>query len=198
MANKRQNDNQQEHNEPKTSQSQGVPARRSTSGLPSSGGSYPFGLLRRFANEIDDLFGDSGVGRSPFWNRPGMLSTGFDLTWPQIDLFESNGEFVIRADVPGLKKEDLHVEITDNELVISGERRDEREEHKGEFYRSERSYGRFERRIALPEGTNADSVSSTFNNGILEVRMKAPEQQTKRGRRVEIQDRESSKPEKAA
>lgn len=127
-----------------------------------------------------------------------MLSTGFDLTWPQIDLFESNGEFVIRADVPGLKKEDLHVEITDNELVISGERRDEREEHKGEFYRSERSYGRFERRIALPEGTNADSVSSTFNNGILEVRMKAPEQQTKRGRRVEIQDRESSKPEKAA
>jgi HSP20 family protein len=82
-------------------------------------------------------------------------------------------------------------------LIISGERKDEREEHKGEFYHSERSYGRFERRILLPEGTNPDDVSCTFNNGILEIRMKVPEQQTKRGRRVEIQEK-GDKPEKAA
>jgi HSP20 family protein len=114
-------------------------------------------------------------------------------------MFESNSEFVIRADMPGLKKDDLNVEVTDDELTISGERKDEREEHKREFYRSERSYGRFERRIALPEGINADDVSCTFANGILEIRMKAPEQQTKCRPHVDILDKGSTdKPEKAA
>ena len=169
MANKRQNENQKGQDE---SRDQGQTAldRPSTSRLSSRESNYPFGLLRRFANEIDDLFGDVGFGRSFGLNRPGMWASGFDMAWPQIDMFEADGQFVIRADVPGLKKEDLHVEVMDNELTISGERKDEREEHKGGFYRSERSYGRFERHIALPEGTNIESVSSSFNNGILEIK----------------------------
>jgi HSP20 family protein len=181
----------------KSTSSQSVPARRSTSGQ-TMWSAPPFGLLRRFANEIDDLFGDFSLSRSPLWERAGFLTSPIEAGWPQIDMFESEGQFVVRADLPGLKKDDLDVQVTDNELIISGERKDEREEKKGNVFHSERSYGSFERRISLPEGTNPDDVSCTFNNGILEIRMKASEPATK-GRRLEIQEKGSSgSPEKAA
>jgi len=195
MANKQQN--RQQPNEPKPASSQSVPTRRSTAGQ-MTWSAPPFGLLRRFANEIDDLFGDFSLGRSPLWERAGFLTSPLEAAWPQIDMFESDGQYVVRADLPGLKKDDLDVQVTDNELIISGERKDEREEKKGNVYHSERSYGRFERRISLPEGTNPDDVSCTFNDGILEIRMKAPELANK-GRRLEIKEKGASgSPEKAA
>lgn len=197
MASKRQNDFKAQENSDANPDQRRL-ARHSTSGVLGSS-IYPLGLLRRFANEIDDLFGDFAGGRSSVWNRPGLYSTSFEAGWPQIDMFESNGEIIIRADVPGLNKDDLHVEVADDVLTISGERKDEREEQKGEFYRTERSYGRFERRIALPEGANADDITCTFNNGILEIRTRVPKQQNTRSRRLEIQEKGSSdKPERAA
>jgi HSP20 family protein len=110
---------------------------------------------------------------------------------PQIETFRRGDEFVVRADLPGLKPEEVTVEATDDTLAIHGERRREHEEHGEGWYRSERSYGSFHRRIALPEGVAADDIQAQFKDGVLEVKMPAghaPEQRD-RGRRIEVKGR---------
>jgi HSP20 family protein len=86
-----------------------------------------------------------------------------------------------------LTKDDVNVEITDDAIDISGERRNEDEERREGYYRSERSYGGFFRSIQLPEGANAEDANATFNNGVLEITMEAPQLQS-RGRRLEIKE----------
>jgi len=106
---------------------------------------------------------------------------------PDIEVSQHDNEFVVRADVPGMKKEDVSVDVTDNDITISGERRLEEETERGGVYRSERSYGTFFRTIPLPEGAIADQAKASFKDGVLEIRMPAPNQAT-RGRRLEIKD----------
>jgi HSP20 family protein len=86
-----------------------------------------------------------------------------------------------------LTKDDVNVEINDDAITISGERQNENEEKREGYYRSERSYGSFFRTIPLPQGVNADDANATFNNGVLEITMKAPQLQS-RGRRLEISE----------
>jgi HSP20 family protein len=93
---------------------------------------------------------------------------------------------VLRADLPGLAKEDVEVEVNEDSVTIRGERRHEREEEREGVYRSERSYGSFSRVVPLPEGTITDSAKATFRDGVLEVVMQAPGREVKRGRRIEI------------
>src|SRR6185436_2039471 len=97
----------------------------------------------------------------------------FDLDelrgWPEIEIYRRDDKLVVRADVPGLSKDDVIVEMRDNELWISGERRSETEHKEGDYYRTERSYGRFSRTIPLPEGAMADTASATFQSGVLEI-----------------------------
>ena len=92
----------------------------------------------------------------------------------------------MRADLPGLKRDDITVEVDDGVLTLSGERRQENREEREGFYRSERSYGSFYRTIPLPEGVEEDDISATFDEGVLEVRVPVPEQAQRRARRVEI------------
>ena len=146
----------------------------------------PFALLDRFADEMDRVFDDFGFGRGGFAPRP----------WrPQVEVYQRNNELVVRADLPGMKKDDVTLEITDNDLTISGERRQEQETERDGVYRSERSYGTFHRTIALPEGAITDQAKASFKDGVLEITIPAPPQSTK-GRRLEIRDgSESHKPE---
>ena len=102
-------------------------------------------------------------------------------------IFVREGELVVRADLPGLTKDDVKVEVTDDAIQISGERKSEHEEKGEGYYRSERSYGSFYRSIPLPEGVNADSANATFRNGVLEISMQAPQRES-RGRRLEIKE----------
>lgn len=148
--------------------------------------------MRRFSEDMDRLFDDFGFGSN--WLGPSFARDFFprslgefrqSLWSPQTETFEREGQLVIRADLPGLKKDDVNVEITDDAITISGERRDEDEERREGYYRSERSYGSFFRSIPLPEGVNADNANATFNNGVLEITMQAPQLQS-RGRRLEI------------
>jgi HSP20 family protein len=150
--------------------------------------------LRSFASDIDQLFEDfldfSGLGRNwvaPFGNR-GLMPKGVGefgrSPWsPEIEVFERGGQLVIRADLPGLNRDDVKVNVTDDSLIIQGERRQEFEENEEGYYRSERSYGSFYRSIPLPEGINEEEVKANFRDGVLEITMPVPQQ---RGRRIEI------------
>jgi HSP20 family protein len=153
----------------------------------------PFTLMRRMADDMDRLF-DSFLGRGTL--SPGSL---FDddllsvpalprsMTWmPQVEVLRRADKYVVRADLPGLRKEDVNVEVNDDVLTISGERRDEHEEDRDGFYRSERSYGQFYRAIPLPEGVDANQCDAQFKDGVLEITFNAPKQEEKRGRRIQI------------
>jgi HSP20 family protein len=146
----------------------------------------PFTFMRRFGEEMDRLFDDFGISRD--WSTPmfdwARLPRGM---WsPQIEMFERGNQLVLRADLPGLTKDDVKVEFSDEGITIEGERKDEHEETGEGFYRSERNYGKFYRRIPVPEGVNAESAKANFNNGVLEVTMPAPKHESRKARRLEI------------
>jgi HSP20 family protein len=174
------------------SQQTGI-ARREQS-LPSLMAASPFTFMRRFSEEMDRLFEDFGMGRgwlAPSFGRDLMPTAFGDLgrsMWsPEVEVFEREGQLVVRADLPGLTRDDVNVEVTDDAINISGERKSEHEERGEGYYRSERSYGNFYRSIPLPEGVNAENVDATFRNGVLEITMPAPQRQS-RGRQIEIKE----------
>ena len=107
---------------------------------------------------------------------------------PAIDVFQRGNDLVVRADVPGLSKDDITVDIADDELTIRGERRYDHEEERDGVFRSERSYGSFCRVVPLPQGAIADSAKATFNSGVLEILVQAPSLDVRRGRRIEIKE----------
>jgi HSP20 family protein len=89
--------------------------------------------------------------------------------WPAVDVFERNGSLVVKADVPGLEAKDIEVNLTESGITISGERKEEKEVKEKDFYRSERSYGRFTRQLPLPAGVDRDKAQATFKDGVLEI-----------------------------
>jgi HSP20 family protein len=103
---------------------------------------------------------------------------------PAMDLVEEGDHYVLRADLPGLSEQDVNVELEDNVLTVSGERKSEHEERREGFHRVERASGHFSRSLTLPEGVDPDSVKASFDKGVLEVRIPKPEQ--RKPRRVAI------------
>jgi len=148
----------------------------------------PFTLLRQMMSELDRVFDESAwpAFRLPsFRTRPALEAT----TWfPEIDVFEKDGRLVTKIDLPGLKKEDVKVEVTDGHLTISGERKTEAEEKKENFYRCEREYGSFYRAVPLPDGVKLEDVKATFAEGVLEVSVPLPAKPEAKVRKIEIQE----------
>ena len=176
-----------------SSQQTGI-ARREQS-LPSVFGGSPFTFMRRFSEEMDRLFEDFGFSRgwlAPRFGReffPHTFGSLEQSAWsPRVESFERGGNFIVRADLPGMTKDDVKVEVTDDAITISGERRQEHEEKREGFYRSECSYGSFYRQIPLPEGVHADDATATFQNGVLEISMQAPQREERRSRQLQIKD----------
>jgi len=149
----------------------------------------PFSFMRRFSEEMDRRFGDFGFGRSLASGFGGEFEGLADLEssmWsPQVEAFEREGRLIVRADLPGLTKDDINVDITNDAIKIRGERRQEKEENEEGYYRSERSYGSFYREIPLPSGVNPEEANATFRNGVLEITMPASARQPS-SRRIEI------------
>lgn len=148
-------------------------------------GFAPFAWMRQMQDQLDRAFtglwgGSSGSSWTP------QAAFGPSDWAPAIDVFQRGNDLVIRADVPGLSKDDITVDIADDQLTIRGERRYDHEEERDGVFRSERSYGSFCRVIPLPQGAIADSAKATFNNGVLEIVLQAPSFDVRRGRRVEI------------
>ena len=157
----------------------------------------PFSFMRRFAEEMDNLFEDFNFRRD--WLAPVFGNElGAGIWSPQVEMLQHNGELIVRADLPGLKKGDVKVEVTDNAVTIEGERRGEKEDKREGFYRSERSYGKFYRRLPIPEGIDVKDAEATFENGVLEVKMKASKREQQKGRRLEINEAAAPKAHRKA
>ncbi len=134
----------------------------------------PVRELNTIQNEMNRLF-------NTFFESPAPAGGATQRRWiPPMDLVETEGEFVLRADLPGLSDEDVHVQLEDNVLTVSGDRKAEHEERKEGYYRVERSFGKFSRSLTLPEGVDAEAVTASFKNGVLEVRVPKPEERKPR------------------
>jgi len=159
----------------------------------------PFEFMERMSDEMDRWF--DRVTRNVGFPRAGAfrgLTGGHreGLWFPKIEAFQKGDRFVVRADLPGLKKDDVNVELTDDAITIRGERHEEKQEEREGFWRSEREYGQFHRTIPLPEGVIGESAEATFNNGVLEITMQAAPEEANRGRKVEIKERSGSEQKK--
>jgi HSP20 family protein len=174
-------------------------ARREEGGLATRESFFePFRMMDRFVDEMDRVF-DDVFGRgwlAPRFGRSGVQTSrlsGLDRWAPDVEIFYRNNELIVRADLPGLTRDDISVDVNENRVTIHGERKREHEEEKSGVYRSERSYGSFYREIPLPEGTISDQAKASFKDGVLEITMPAPPEQVRRGRRLEIADASGSK-----
>jgi HSP20 family protein len=137
--------------------------------------------MRRMMEDMDRLFSSFGSSALP-QSQPGLkgggerglqsLTRGF---WaPQVEIFERGNNMIVRAELPGLSREDVNVEVDDDMLVIRGERHNDVEDEHDGYYRSERSYGSFYRAIPLAEGVEANACNATFKDGVLEVEFQLP------------------------
>ena len=104
-----------------------------------------------------------------------------------VDLFEEKDDIVVKAEIPGLDKDNISVNLSDHTLTIKGEKNKEEEVKEENYYRSERSYGSFVRTLELPKDVHADKVKATFKNGVLEVRMPKTEEAKAREIKVKVE-----------
>lgn len=129
---------------------------------------------------LDEVFGAlSGTDYTPVRYQTNTAS----LT-PACDIAETENAFLLNFDIPGLKKEDIHIEVKGHQLAISGERKREDETKNNGFHRVERSFGKFTRSFDLPEGTNTDVIEASYENGVLKVAI--PKAESKKARKIEI------------
>lgn len=178
------------------------------SGLSQAGAAgSPFAMMSRMMDDMDRLFLDFGLGPALGASMGGGLVPGASTrtardrgvatqrgqagalgggSWmPAMEVFTRGNELVARADLPGMKREDINVEVVEDHLVIQGERRSDRESREEGFFHSERSYGSFVRSIPLPEGTDGEGIQARFSDGVLEVTVPLPKQEERR-KKVEI------------
>ena len=123
----------------------------------------PFEGLTRWFNDIDTWYDTGFSGDVP------------ERTWrPAIDVEEKDGTYLVRADLPGLQKKDIHVELHDGYLTLRGERKSEHEENKDNYRRIERTYGTFERTFRVPEGVTEKDIHAKYKDGVLELTVPTP------------------------
>ena len=172
-------------------------APRPAPATPAAAHGHPFAFMRRFADEMDHLFEDFGF--SSGMRLPSPLTRGWEMLrresglvpaeWsPRVDVLHREGQVLFRADLPGLSKDDVKVEINNDMLTIQGERKHEKKEEREGYVYSECSHGTFFRAIPIPEGADASKATAEFRNGVLEVAMPAPQRPEQKTRRLEVRE----------
>jgi HSP20 family protein len=143
--------------------------------------------LTRWESEMDRMM-DDFFGRSmrPWWPARWLRGDG-EITAPVVDVYEEKDEVVVKADLPGLGKNDIEVNISDSELTLKGEKKKEEEIQENNYYRRERTYGAFLRTVELPTDVQADKVKASFKDGVLEVRVPKTEEAKAKTIKVQIQ-----------
>ncbi len=150
----------------------------------------PFASLRR---EIDRLFDDfeKGSWRSPLRRALFEMEPFFrgEVTWgkvPAVDVTDIGTAYEVAAELPGLEEKDVEVKFLDGTLTITGEKKEQREEKKKDYYLSERHYGSFQRSFGVPSNVDADKIEATFKNGVLSVTLPKTADAQKRQKKIEV------------
>jgi HSP20 family protein len=137
----------------------------------------PFTGLARWDREMERMMEDFfGRRWRPSWPERWFGAEREELTAPALDLYEEKDDIVIKAELPGIDKNNIEVNLADHTLTIKGEKKKEEEIKEENYYRSERSYGAFMRTLELPKDVHADKVKATFKDGVLEVRLPKTEE----------------------
>lgn len=138
----------------------------------------PFDVFETLQEEMARLWGQGWpFSLVPMGRRIAHATPSLAMWAPRIDVFEQDADFVVKAELPGAKKEDIAVALEEGDLIIRGERKAETEVKEEHYYRMERSTGSFYRRVPLPFETTAEAVKATFTDGVLEVRVPKPTQE---------------------
>jgi len=144
--------------------------------------SRPLMTLRNFDKWFDEVLPRPFT---PFF--PAMRGGIEEELMPEVDIFESDGNLILKAELPGMKKEDIEVTLTDGSIMISGEKKKEDEIKRKDYYKLERSYGSFCRTFTLPTEVKRDQVKSTFKDGVLEVTMPKSDEAKSKEVKVKIE-----------
>jgi len=188
---------QETHDEKQTKENEQKPAGSTSQSLAPRGSQHmsgrsqfnsPYSLFDSLRNEMDQLFDDFGFGQGilPMLSGRSRGMSQSETGWkPQTEVFERDNNLIVRADLPGLKKEDLNVEVEHDRITIRGERKSEHNENKEGVYRTERNYGTFLRSIPVPDGADGDNAKAEFHDGVLEITMPISEPKPK-AKKLEI------------
>ncbi|MBI3812930.1 MAG: Hsp20/alpha crystallin family protein [Nitrospinae bacterium] len=142
----------------------------------------PFKDLLSIHDRMNKLFEDA------FFRAPGMEEGIAKGTWvPAVDIYETQNDIVLKAELPGLEQKDITVEVKDNILILKGERKFEKEVKEENYHRIERSYGTFQRVFTLPGTVQQDKVKAKFKDGVLEITMSKEEKAKPKMIKVEVE-----------
>jgi len=148
----------------------------------------PFSLMHRIRDDIDRMFSEFGF---PSMRPGGMrLLEPLRLTVPAVDVWETDTDVMVRADLPGVDPNNIEIYTTQDSLRISAESRREEEQKEKGYYRAERRYGKFERTIDLPTEVKPGEAKALFKNGVLEVKLPKTEEARERMKKVPIEVQE--------
>jgi HSP20 family protein len=147
----------------------------------------PFGDLERRFERMERIFEDF-FGRPFGFHMPSLRPwAAAEEVSPSVDIFEEGNDVVVKAELPGMKKEDLEVNFAHGNLIISGEKKQEEKVEKKDYYRMERSYGAFTRSFRLPAAVQGDKAKATFKDGVLHIRVPKTEEARKKEKKIPIQ-----------
>jgi len=143
----------------------------------------PFSMLSDMEEMMDRMLGR----RWPMLTRPMRRRIGSASGWAShVDMYEQGNEIVVKAELPGISRDDIDVSLENGDLILKGERKSEHEVNEESYYRMERSFGSFYRRLPLPEGVEADRIAANFQDGVLEVRVPKPTASQQTAKRIEV------------
>jgi len=145
--------------------------------------------LRSWEREMERMFEHFPSFRWPRFRdfEPFRLPRELRLHAPTLDMYEDKNEIVVKAELPGMTKDDIEINITDSTLTLKGEKKKEEEVKEKDFYRCEREYGSFLRTVELPAEVQTDGAKATFKNGVLEVRLPKTEEAKRKPVKVQVQ-----------
>jgi HSP20 family protein len=150
----------------------------------------PFPNLLRIENEMERMFRDFWKGPRFSFGWPEELrlrNSDVSLQVPAVEIYDEKDDIVVKAELPGMKKEDLEINLAGDILTIRGEKKKEEEVKEKDYYYSERSFGSFERLIDIPQKVLSDKVRAIFKDGVLEIRLQKSEEAKKKEIKIKIE-----------